>query len=125
MGVEFEKSAPESAALQYTSAETDGGDALRSKAESSETAMRRVLRFLVFCFLSLLGVVVLCGALFGYFVYTPPPEIPHLSGTLTKGSIEVGGLKRTYMTYVPRGLAKGAPLVVVMHGSGENAARIG
>ena len=86
--------------------------------------MRRVLRFLVFCLLSLLGLVALCGALFGYFVYTPPPEIPHLSGTLTKGSIEVGGLKRTYTTYVPRGLAQGAPLVVVMHGSGENATRI-
>jgi polyhydroxybutyrate depolymerase len=86
--------------------------------------MRRVLRFLAFCLLSLLGLVALCGALFGYFVYTPPPEIPHLSGTLTKGSIEVGGLKRTYTTYVPRGLAQGAPLVVVMHGSGENAARI-
>jgi len=86
--------------------------------------MRRVLRFLVFCLLSLLGLVALCGALLGYFVYTPPPEIPHLSGTLTKGSIEVGGLKRTYTTYVPGGLAQGAPLVVVMHGSGENAARI-
>jgi polyhydroxybutyrate depolymerase len=86
--------------------------------------MRTVLRFLVFCLLSLLGLVALCGALFGYFVYTPPPEIPHLSGTLTKGSIEVGGLKRTYTTYIPRGLAQGAPLVVVMHGSGENAARI-
>ena len=86
--------------------------------------MRRVLRFLVFCLLSLLGLVALCGALLGYFVYTPPPEIPHLSGTLTKGSIEVGGLKRTYTTYIPRGLAQGAPLVVVMHGSGENATRI-
>jgi len=86
--------------------------------------MRRVLRFLVFCLLSLLGLVALCGALFGYFVYTPPPEIPHLSGALSKGSIEMGGLKRTYTTYVPRGLAQGAPLVVVMHGSGENAARI-
>ena len=86
--------------------------------------MRRVLRFLGFCLLSLLGLVALCGALLGYFVYTPPPEIPHLSGTLTKGSIEVGELKRTYTTYVPGGLAQGAPLVVVMHGSGENAARI-
>jgi polyhydroxybutyrate depolymerase len=86
--------------------------------------MRRVLRFLGFCLLSFLGLVVLCGALLGYFVYTPPPEIPHLSGTQTMGTIEVGGLKRTYMTYVPRGLEKGAPLVVVMHGSGENAARI-
>jgi polyhydroxybutyrate depolymerase len=36
----------------------------------------------------------------------------------------VGGLKRTYLTYVPRGLAKGSPLVVVMHGSGENGAQM-
>jgi polyhydroxybutyrate depolymerase len=86
--------------------------------------MRRVLRFLAFCLLGLLALVALCGALFGYFVYSPAPEIPRLSGTLTKDSIEVGGLKRTYMTYVPRGLANGAPLVVVMHGSGENASQI-
>ena len=86
--------------------------------------MRSVFRFLRFCLWSLLVLVVLSGALFGYYVYTPAPEIPQLSGTLTKGSIEVGGLKRTYLTYVPRVLAKGAPLVVVMHGSGENGARM-
>jgi polyhydroxybutyrate depolymerase len=43
---------------------------------------------------------------------------------LAKGSIDAGGLRRSYTTYVPRGLPKGSPLVVVMHGSGENAARI-
>jgi polyhydroxybutyrate depolymerase len=86
--------------------------------------MRRVLRFLAFCLVGLLAVVALCGALFGYFVYSPAPQVPQLSGTLTKDSIEVGGLKRIYRTYVPRGLAKGAPLVVVMHGSGENGAQI-
>jgi polyhydroxybutyrate depolymerase len=64
------------------------------------------------------------AALFGYFVYSPAPEVPRLSGTLTRGTIEVGGLKRTYLLYVPRALAKGAPLVVVMHGSGENGAAI-
>ena len=64
------------------------------------------------------------GALFGYFVYSPAPEVPQLSGTLTRETIEVGGLTRTYRTYVPRGLAKGAPLVVVMHGSGENGAQM-
>ena len=52
---------------------------------------------------------------FGYYVYTPPSEIPQLSGTLTKETIEVDGLTRTYRTYVPQGLGKGAPLVVVMH----------
>jgi len=69
-------------------------------------------------------IVGLAGVLFGYYVYTPASEIPQLSGTLIQGSIEVGGLKRTYTTYVPRGLAKGSPLVLAMHGSGENAAQM-
>ena len=36
----------------------------------------------------------------------------------------MAGIKRTYLTYVPRGLARGAPLVVVMHGSGQNGAQV-
>lgn len=86
--------------------------------------MRRVLRFILW---GLIGVVALggaLGALFGYFVYSSAPEVPGLSGTLTKGTIAVGELKRTYLTYVPRVLAKGAPLVVVMHGSGENGTQM-
>src|ERR1035437_6945788 len=84
-------------------------------------AMKHVLRF---CLWSMVAIVVLGGVLFGDFVSTPATEIPHLSGTLTKETIEVDGLTRTYRTYVPQGLAKGAPLVVVMHGSGENGAQI-
>jgi hypothetical protein len=116
-----EQAAMESAVLQYTSVETDGGDALRPKAQCREIAMRRVLRFVLW---GLISVVALGGALFGYFVYSPAPEVPPLSGTLTKGTIEVRGLKRTYLTHVPRGLAKDTPLIVVMHGSDENGARI-
>jgi polyhydroxybutyrate depolymerase len=74
--------------------------------------------------LSLPVVVGLGGALFGYFVYSPAPEVPRLSGAVTKETIEADGLTRTYRTYIPRGLAKGAPLVVVMHGSGENGAQM-
>ena len=74
--------------------------------------------------LTFLVLVALAGALFGYFIYSPDPVLPPLSGTLAKSAIEVGGLKRTYVTYVPRGLPKGAPLVLVMHGSGEHAAEI-
>jgi polyhydroxybutyrate depolymerase len=87
-------------------------------------AMKSVLRVLRFCLWSVPVIVGLGGVLFGYYAYTPASEIPHLFGALTKGSIEVGGRKRTYTTYVPRGLAKGAPLVVAMHGSGENAAQM-
>lgn len=86
--------------------------------------MKRILRFLFLFFLSLIGIVALAGALFGYFIYSPAPELPRQSGTLTKGALEVGGLKRTYLTYVPQGLAAGAPLVLVMHGSGEDGAQI-
>jgi polyhydroxybutyrate depolymerase len=69
-------------------------------------------------------VVVALGALLVYFVYSLTPEAPRLSGKLIKGILEVGGLKRTYLTYVPQRLTQGAPLVVVMHGSGQNGARI-
>lgn len=67
-------------------------------------------------------VVAVAGVLFGYFIHTPNPdaELAQLSGTLNRGSIEMAGLKRTYRTYVPRGLAKGAPLVPVLHGSDES-----
>jgi predicted esterase len=86
-----------------------------------EIAVRRVLRF---CLWGLIVVVASGGALFGYFVYSPSPEVPRLSGTLNKGTIEVGALRRTYRIYVQQGLTKGAPLVVMMHGSGENSAQM-
>ena len=70
------------------------------------------------------GVVGFGAALFAYFVYTPAAEIPPLTGTLTKDSIEVNGLTRTFRTYTPRALARGAPLVVVLHGSGQNGVQM-
>lgn len=90
------------------------------------TAMKRARRFLRFGLWSLLAIIGLGGALVGYSVYSysSAPEVPQLSGTLTKKTIEVDGLTRTYRTYVPQGLVKGAPLVVVMHGSGENGAQM-
>jgi polyhydroxybutyrate depolymerase len=83
--------------------------------------MKRILRLLLW---GLTAVVALAGALFGYFIYSPAPAVPRLSGKLTERTIQVGGLKRTYLTYVPQGLAKGAPLVVVMHGSGQHGAQM-
>ena len=44
--------------------------------------MKSVLRFLGFVLLALLGLAMVAGALFGYFVYAPDPELPHLTGTL-------------------------------------------
>lgn len=86
--------------------------------------MRKIRRFLLWGLIVVISLGAALGALFGYFVYMPAPEVPRLSGTLTKETIEVARLKRTYRLYVPRGLAKGAPLVVVMHGSGQNGAQM-
>jgi polyhydroxybutyrate depolymerase len=86
--------------------------------------MRTAFRVLLY---GSIVVVALVGVLFGalvYFAYTPAPEAPQLSGALTHGAVEVGGRKRTYLLYLPRELAKGAPLVVAMHGSGENGAQM-
>lgn len=86
--------------------------------------MKGFLRFLRLCLYSLLGFVAIAAALFGYFIYSPDPEPPKLTGVLSKASIQVGGFERTYRSYVPHGLPKGAPMVIVMHGSGENATQI-
>jgi polyhydroxybutyrate depolymerase len=81
--------------------------------------MNRLKRFLLRSLLAFLGVLAVLAALVGYFIYTPAPERPPLSGTLSEGTMEVAGQIRRYRAYVPRDLPKGAPLVLVMHGSGE------
>ena len=83
--------------------------------------MKKVLRV---CLYSLVAIVAVGAVLFGSLVYTPAPAKPHLSGTLNTGTIDVGGLRRTYRTDVPRGRATGAPLVVVMHSAGETGAQL-
>jgi polyhydroxybutyrate depolymerase len=82
--------------------------------------MWRILRRI---FLTIVAVVAAGAVLIGYFLYTPAPEVPDLSGTLRPGTIAVGGRERSYLTYVPKGLATGAALVMVMHGSMENGTR--
>jgi polyhydroxybutyrate depolymerase len=83
--------------------------------------MWRVLRFVLF---GIVAFIVLAGGLLFYFVYTPAPERPRLSGVVTKGVIAVGGRTRSYLTYVPHGLRNDAPLVIALHGSGETGARM-
>src|SRR2546423_12840286 len=86
--------------------------------------MKKVLRGLRLIVYGLAGITVVAAALFSYFVYTPDPGMPHLSGTLTRSSMDVGGRSRTYVTYVPQGTGQDSPVVLVMHGAGESAARI-
>ncbi|WMW82201.1 PHB depolymerase family esterase [Undibacterium cyanobacteriorum] len=83
--------------------------------------MKKILRRTLFALLCLL---LIFGSLFVYFLYTPDPEMPALSGTFSKATIQVDGKERTYRTYLPKHLTKGAPLVIVMHGSGQNGSQI-
>ncbi|HEX7139641.1 MAG TPA: PHB depolymerase family esterase, partial [Vicinamibacterales bacterium] len=83
-----------------------------------------VLRILLRAVMVVVALIVVLAALFAYLAYIPSSPMPRLSGTVAKGSMNVAGLRRTYQTYVPRGFQKGAPLVVVLHGSGENGTRI-
>jgi polyhydroxybutyrate depolymerase len=74
--------------------------------------------------MGVVGVACVLAALAGYFLYTPDPEPPRLSGAVTVDSMVIDGRKRTYQAYVPKGLAPGAPLVVALHGSGENGSAL-
>ena len=65
------------------------------------------LRIASYCLLGLTGIVALAAALFGHFIYSPDPALPRLSGKLKKGAIEVGGLNRKYLSYLPRALGEG------------------
>jgi polyhydroxybutyrate depolymerase len=85
---------------------------------------RRALRIVL---LALFAIFALVAVFVGFAVWsfssvrTAPPK---LSGTFTKGSILVHGTTRSYHTYVPRDLPKGAPLVVMLHGSGESGLQV-
>lgn len=83
--------------------------------------MKRILRVFLGLVLTLSVLAILVIGAGAYLLYAPDPEPPVLSGTVAKGSIEAGGLTRTYQAYVPKELPKGAPLVLVLHGSGESS----
>jgi polyhydroxybutyrate depolymerase len=83
-----------------------------------------MMRFFRIVLVSIVAVVATAAALFGFLIYAPAPDDPHLSGKLAAGTIEASGHQRTYLEYVPKALVPGAPLVLVLHGSDGNGARI-
>lgn len=90
----------------------------------ARAGVRSILRFFLWSALVVAAFVVGVATLLAVFVYSPAPEVPRLTGTLTQSVIEAGGLTRIYRLYVPRGLARGSPLVVAMHGSGMSGAQL-
>ena len=88
------------------------------------SVLKRFLRLAAYLMLGLVALAAIAAALLGYFLYVPAPESAQLTGTLSKGAIQSGALTRRFLTYIPRTLTPGAPLLVVMHGSGETGEQI-
>lgn len=70
------------------------------------------------------GLLLLGTAAYYYWLYAPLPAEPRLSTALQTGTLPVGGRLRTYRAYVPAGLPHHAPLLFVLHGSGQDGATI-
>src|ERR1044072_214889 len=70
------------------------------------------------------GAAAVLGGLLFFYVWSPEPEVPRLSGRLVRGTLMSGGHARSYLLYLPKGLSKGAPLVMALHGSGESGAAL-
>lgn len=86
--------------------------------------VRMFVRLLLWSIAGLATIAVLGAGLLFCLIWTPAPAMPHLSGTLSRGAIQVAGVERTYSLYMPRNLAPGAPLIVAMHGSDGTGARM-
>lgn len=62
--------------------------------------------------------------LFMYYVYSPKPSLPPLSGELVDRRLTHDGLERSYSVYLPKVLSAKAPVVFVLHGSRGNGKMI-
>jgi polyhydroxybutyrate depolymerase len=76
--------------------------------------MRRVLKWAARV---LSGIAVLAVAAYAYYWYSPAPQVPALSAAIQRATLHVGDRDRTYLAYAPAQLSRGAPLVIVLHGS--------
>ncbi|MEP7286392.1 MAG: PHB depolymerase family esterase [Chloroflexota bacterium] len=81
--------------------------------------VKRLLRIVIGLVVILL--LITAGS-YGYFWYTPRPQLPQTSATVQNGNIQVGTLNRTYLYYIPANLPAHAPLLFVFHGSLQDSA---
>jgi Tfp pilus assembly protein PilO len=63
--------------------------------------MKNKRRMVLVVIVIVVGVVL---ALFGYWFYVPSLEEPLLSASAKEETIQIGQLKRTYLSYVPKAI---------------------
>lgn len=74
-------------------------------------------KFLYYTLMVLGVLVLLLSVAYGYFVYSPAPNVPNLSASIQEHNIQVGGRTRMFLAYVPAKLPSNPALVLVLHGS--------
>jgi polyhydroxybutyrate depolymerase len=75
--------------------------------------VNRVTRYAA---MALIGFGLLLLTAYAYFLYSPLPKRPPLSGHANSQTMRIGTNIRHYIEYVPADLPAGAPLVIVLHG---------
>ncbi|RZU40355.1 alpha/beta hydrolase family esterase [Edaphobacter modestus] len=76
--------------------------------------MHRVVKLAALLFAVVLFIAL---AAFAYFLYSPLPPLPKLTGQGQSRTIRVGERERRVLEYVPAKLPPGSPLMIVLHGS--------
>jgi polyhydroxybutyrate depolymerase len=74
--------------------------------------------------LLVLCILVLIGVAYGYYWYSPAPQLPPLGAKIRQSTVRVGGRVRSYLIYIPANLPQQSALVIVLHGSGMDGARM-
>lgn len=74
---------------------------------------------------TIFGAILLLGiSAYFYFGYAPAPAVPALHSITCSENIKVGDRYRTYLTYIPRNIAKNPGIIIALHGSGMTAERM-
>ena len=76
--------------------------------------MHRALKLVAVVLASVLFIFI---AVLAYFLFSPLPPLPKLTGQGKSVTIRVGERERSVLEYVPAKLPSGSPLVIVLHGS--------
>jgi hypothetical protein len=74
--------------------------------------------------LLVLCILVLIGVAYGYYCYSPAPQLQPLGAKIRQSTVRVGGGVRSYLIYIPANLPQQSALVIVLLGSGMDGARM-
>jgi polyhydroxybutyrate depolymerase len=76
--------------------------------------MHRAVKLIALPFAGVLFIAIVVVA---YFLFSPLPSLPQLTGQGKSVTVRVGERERSVLEYVPAKLPSGSPLVIVLHGS--------